>query len=117
MRKTHLIGITTVLLEGTVVRAQDTNAPDPERRPPAGPAAGQNFAPVGLAIGGMVRVLTDQQRASYQAAMRAQRGNLQELEVKLRAARHEMEVASVTGQFDENAVRQKALAASRIEAE
>lgn len=71
----------------------------------------------GLALGGPIGVLTDQQRASYEAAMNRQRGQMQELQAQLRVAREDFVTASVDQKFDENAMRQKALAAYRFEAE
>jgi Spy/CpxP family protein refolding chaperone len=71
----------------------------------------------GFALGGPVGVLTDQQRASYMAAMKNERPRLAELQAKVLAARQDMLVTSVTGKFDENVMREKALVAARIEAE
>src|SRR3954469_4507161 len=71
----------------------------------------------GFALGGPIGVLTDQQRASYEAAMQRQRGRMQELQAQLRTAREEFVAASVDQKFDENAMRQKAMAAYRPEVE
>ena len=71
----------------------------------------------GYALGGPVGVLTDQQRTSYEAAIARQRGRMMELQSQLRTARQDFVVASVDQKFDENALRQKAMAAYRIEAE
>jgi Spy/CpxP family protein refolding chaperone len=62
-------------------------------------------------------VLTDEQRTSYQAALGRERGLMMELQTKLRVARQELVNASVGQKFDENVMRQKALAVSRLEAE
>jgi Spy/CpxP family protein refolding chaperone len=71
----------------------------------------------GFALGGPVGVLTDEQRVSYQAAMARQRGRMLELEAQMRIARQDFVAASVDQKFDENAMRQKAMAAYRPEAE
>jgi Spy/CpxP family protein refolding chaperone len=99
-----------------VVAAQSTNAPEgaPRQRPPGG---SQNPNISGIAIGGPVGVLTDQQRASYEAALGRQRELMMRLQAQLRAAREDFTAASVDQKFDENVMRQKALAASRLEAE
>jgi len=71
----------------------------------------------GFALGGPVGALTDQQRTSYEASMTRQRGRMMELQAQLRTARADFVAASVDQKFDENALRQKAMAAYRIEAE
>jgi Spy/CpxP family protein refolding chaperone len=99
------------------VNAQQTNAPAPRPQPQKNPANLSSQDLAGMAIGGPVGVLTDQQRAFYFAAMKNERARLAELQSKLAAARQEVLVTSVTGKFDENLVRQKALVSARIEAE
>jgi Spy/CpxP family protein refolding chaperone len=86
--------------------------PAPGALTPTGPEGGQGYG-----MGGLIGVLTDQQRASFRAAMSEMRGKFGELEPKLRAARQDLLVTGVGGKFDENVIRQKALAVSRIEAE
>jgi Spy/CpxP family protein refolding chaperone len=71
----------------------------------------------GFALGGPVGVLNDQQRASYEAAMNRQRGAILEMKAKLRIAREDFVAASVGQKFDENALRDKAMAAFRIQAD
>jgi Spy/CpxP family protein refolding chaperone len=107
----------------TTLRADPTNAPVQNPRPgfrplaPTGLNAGQNPGIAGFALGGPVGALTDQQRASYQVTMKELRPKFAELDAKLRAARQDLLDTSVTGKFDENVIRQKALAAAKIEAE
>ena len=92
---------------------------------PAGPVAprgqrpggNQQLGVQGAALGGPVGVLDDQQRASYMAAMNRQRAQMIELEAKLRIARENFVAASVDQKFDENVMREKAMAAYRLEAE
>jgi Spy/CpxP family protein refolding chaperone len=82
------------------------------------PASAQQAPGVaGFALGGPIGVLTDQQRTSYEAAMQRLRGRMQELQAQLRVARQDFVVASVDQKFDENAMRQKAVAAYRPEVE
>jgi Heavy-metal resistance len=98
--------------------AQQTNAPENSarfrQRPPG---ILDNPAVNGFALGGPVGVLTDEQRASYEAALNKERGLMVELQNRLRVARQEFVEASVGQTFDENSLRQKALAATRLEAE
>ena len=99
--------------------AQTTNAPAPDARvqPARPPSIMQNAAVTGFALGGPVGVLTDQQRASYEVALKNERGRMLELQEKLRAARQDFVATSVDQKFDENVLRQKAFAAYRFEAE
>jgi Spy/CpxP family protein refolding chaperone len=86
----------------------------PGEGPPfGGPQSGQagRFAPL------FERVLTEDQRASFREAMESQRGKLRELDEKLRGARREALQASVALKFDEEVVRQKAMAVAGLEAE
>lgn len=110
-----------LLAAQSTLRADQTNAPvknSPGIRPQFqnGPS-GQNAGIAGFSLGGPVGVLNDQQRASYQVAMKGVRGKLMELEAKLRVARQDLLTTSVTEKFNENIIRQKALAAAQIEAE
>jgi Spy/CpxP family protein refolding chaperone len=106
----------------SILRAQTTNPPgqNPERPhpllPPTGLVASQPKI-AGVAVGGPIGVLTDQQRESYETIMRGLRGQLFELDSKLRAARQDLLNTSVGAKFDEKVVREKAFAAARIEAE
>jgi uncharacterized membrane protein len=100
-------GFLACVLASSLLRAQTTGGIHP----------GENPAVTGIALGGPVGAMTDEQRASYQATLRAMHGEMAELEAKLRAARQEVLDTSLTTKFDENLVREKALAAARIEAE
>jgi Spy/CpxP family protein refolding chaperone len=109
-----IFGIT--LAAPLALTAQESNAP--AHRPPQKGIQSANQQDIaGFALGGPVAVLTDQQRASYVAAMKNERPRLAELQAKALAARQDMLVTSVTGKFDENVIREKAMAAARIEAE
>jgi Spy/CpxP family protein refolding chaperone len=63
------------------------------------------------------RVLTEEQRDSLREAMESQRDKMRDLEEKLRDARKEMFQAGLAQKFDEDALRQKALEAGRLDAE
>jgi Spy/CpxP family protein refolding chaperone len=95
--------------------AQPGNTPSP--RPAQRPNLAQNSAVSGYALGGPVGVLTEEQRASYEAALNRERPLMLDLQKKLRAARQDFLEASVDQKYDENLLRQKALIAARIEAE
>jgi hypothetical protein len=74
-------------------------------------------AVTGLALGGPIGVMNDEQRASYQAALRGMHREVAALDIKLRAARQDVLNATLTSKFDENVVREKALVVAQIEAE
>ena len=95
--------------------AQTTNAPGPARPQRApGIMQGPNG---GFALGALFSVMTEPQRASYEAAINNERGQMAGLQAQLRAAGQDFLAASLDQKFDENVLRQKALAASRFEAE
>ena len=112
----RLIIFGVALAAPLALSAQEAN--EPARRPPQKGIQSmpqQNIA--GFALGGPVSVLTDQQRASYVAAMKNERPRLNELQAQVLAARKDMLDTSVSGKFDENVMREKAMAAARLEAE
>jgi Spy/CpxP family protein refolding chaperone len=90
-------------------RPADRELPRGDRPPMAGQPG--RFAPM------FDRVLSEDQRASFREAMESHRGELRELEEKLRAARRELFQAGVGREFNEEAVRDKAMAAARLETE
>jgi Spy/CpxP family protein refolding chaperone len=98
--------------------AQTTGAPESATRvqPPKTPGIMQN-PNAGFAVGGPVGMLTEPQRASYETALNSVRGQMAELQAKLRTARQDFLVTSLDQKFDENVLRQKAFAAARCEAE
>ena len=77
---------------------------------------GQNGL-AGMALGGPVGIMTEEQRASYQSALRAMHPQIAELDSKLRTARQDFLDTALSGKSDENVLREKALAAARIEVE
>jgi len=106
---------TGILLLTSVAIPAQTVAPHAQGQRPAG--FGEAPGVAGLTLGGPSGTLNDQQRASYVAAMNRQRGLVMELQAQLRAARQEFNDASLGQKFDENVIRQKAMAAYRCEAE
>ena len=62
-------------------------------------------------------VLTEEQRSSLRSAMADERETIRGLEEKLRQARRELFDAGLNPKFDEDLVRNKAMAMAKIEAE
>ena len=85
----------------------------PDRRP----GGFQPGGPQGPLFPIFQRVLTDEQRASLREAMEGQREPMRDLEQKIRAVRKELMQAGLAGKFDEEAIRQQAMEAGRLEAE
>ncbi len=112
-----LIVFSILMATSLGLRAQQLNAPAPRPQPQKTPASLSSQDLAGIAIGGPVGVLTDQQRVSYVAVIKNEHARLAQLQAELAAARQDVLVTSVTGKFDENLVRQKALVSARIEAE
>lgn len=119
MKFSHLVFrvLTPVLLLAMPlgVAAQQAESASPAR--PQRPGGNPQLGAQGFALGGPVGVLTDEQRASYMAAMNRQRARMIELQAQLRVAQENFVAASVEQKFDENAMREKAMAAYRIDAE
>jgi Spy/CpxP family protein refolding chaperone len=107
-------GLFACILGSSFLRAEPADAANTSRPFANG---GQNQGVAGIALGGPVGVMTDEQRASYQATLRTMHGQFAELEAKLRAARQDVLDTSLSPKFDENVVREKALVAARFEAE
>lgn len=85
-------------------RGQQPGAPEPRFQP--GP---------GLAL--MERVLTEDQRESMRSIMASQREAMRDIQNKMRDARKELLKASLADTFDEEAVRAKAMAVAKLEAD
>jgi Spy/CpxP family protein refolding chaperone len=86
----------------------------PQRRQMAGGPAAGRFTP---GFDRVLSVLTEEQRASLRDAMQGQREKMREIEEKIRDVRRELLTAGLTDKFDEDAVRQKAMAAAKLDAE
>jgi Spy/CpxP family protein refolding chaperone len=113
------IWILAVLMPAAVQGQTQTN-----RTPRAAEAARERrFAgPVGPNRPGtgferLMAVLTDEQRRSLREAMEAQREKMRPLEEKLQAARREVFELGLAKNFDEETVRNKAMAAAKLDAE
>jgi Spy/CpxP family protein refolding chaperone len=96
------------------VRAGETNAPATPAHPAPTP---QSAETTGIAIGGPVGTLTEQQLASYEKAWSSQRGRLAELQNQLRLARQDLLATSLDEKFNESVIHEKALAVAKIDAE
>jgi Spy/CpxP family protein refolding chaperone len=97
---------------------------DTSARPPRLPKIAESGLPGGGGPGRfgpladrLYSVLTEEQRASLREAVESQRDTMRGLGEKLREARKDLLTASIADKFDEETVRQKALAAAKIEAE
>ena len=112
-------------------RAEDTNFPparlsreqtgDPSNAPPVRASTPRGRPPGEMRPAGwfavLDRVLTEDQRVSFRTAMARQHGKMQALQESLRAARQELQEASLSTNLDESNVRSKALEVGRLEAE
>lgn len=110
------------LLHGQPAALAQPHPEGPNRRPPPAGAdwGGDRPQPgfqLGRALPMLERVLTEEQRESLHVAMAAQRDQMRGLEGKLRAARQALMKASLAEQFDEDAVRAKALEVGKLDAE
>lgn len=103
--------------------ADGASDPNPRR---SSPVAGAMPEGAGLGPGGgrfgpgyqrLLSVLTDEQKASLREAMDQQRESAGELEDRFRAATRDLYATGLARNFNEDAVREKALAAAKAEAE
>src|SRR6185437_3644650 len=114
---THCLSAGILLTAQSALFAAPTNAPS-GIRPGSRPAPTvRQPPPGGMTVGGLFGVMTPQQRASYQAAMKAMRPKFVELETQIRAAHWDLLNTSLSAKFDENVIRQKAMVSARLEAE
>ena|SRR5437868_3123509 len=89
--------------------------PQPRRRPPEGlPGGPGRFGP---GYQRLMTVLTEEQKASLREAMEQQRDKVREVEEKLREATRDLYTTGLGRKFDEQSVREKAGAVSKLEAE
>ncbi len=111
------ISIATILGYAAAAPAQgQPQSPDRPRpeRPQQFPGGFGRFGP---GFERLVGVLTDEQRASLREAMEGQREKMRELEEKIRDARKDLFEAGIAEKFDEEYVRNKAMAAAKLETE
>src|SRR5262245_49191062 len=107
-----LLGMTMLASAQAPADAQTNTAPG--RQSDRGQLFASRFTP---GLERLFGVLTEEQRASLRQAMEAQREKTRGLEEKLRDARKELFEAGLKEKFDEEAVRQKALAVGKLDAE
>jgi Spy/CpxP family protein refolding chaperone len=107
------------LASPSLLLAQQEPTKQPEARP--APQAERPGAAMTGRLGAvgerLLSVLTEEQRDSLRTAMEKQREKGRELEEKLRDARRELLTAAFTDKFDEQVVRDKAMAVAKIEVE
>jgi Spy/CpxP family protein refolding chaperone len=120
VQKLPAIMVATLMIGLLTAFAQPAPGEKPENRP--APQRGAAFSdrimgPAQRDDFGAYRVLTEEQRVSFREALEAQHDQTRALEEKLRTARKEVVAAGLTEKFDEDAVRQKALEAGKLEAE
>ena len=125
--KTRLLGsvavglATALMLNGFAVAHAQPNPDNPDRTKPPRPQRQPNppegrFQPgPGLAL--MERVLTEDQRESMRSIIASQREAMREIHEKMRVARKELLKVSLVDSFDEEAVRAKAMAVAKLEAD
>ena len=102
----------------TQIGGADQNTPS--QRPRAEGSAlglGAFAGPFGPGAQRLMEVLTEDQRASLREAMNSQREKTRDLQQKLRDARKGMFEAGLAPNFDEDALRSKAMGAAKLEAE
>ncbi len=117
MKPNHLLTSLTacVFIASAAVSslAQRANPPAQNAASEPRPAA----AALAPTLGPIANVLTDEQRASFRKNMAAQRERMRNLQTQLREARRDLLAASVSGTFDEQNIRPKAMAVARMEAQ
>jgi Spy/CpxP family protein refolding chaperone len=105
----------------SVIGAEGQAERKPQRAPaaavPEGPGLGPGGGRFGPGYQRLVSVLTDEQKASLRGAMDDEREKARELEDRFRAATRDLYVAGLAPNFNEESVREKALAAAKAEAE
>jgi Spy/CpxP family protein refolding chaperone len=109
-----LTGLALYAVGAWTLHSEDTTLPPSpalDNPSPAGPGL------FGLGLGTLSSVLTEEQRASFRQALAAQRDKMRQSQIKLREARRQMIELSLSGTFDEGAVRQQALLMAALQAE
>src|SRR5436190_10227178 len=118
--KQAILTMMVALVASHAFAQSDQTKPAPER------AAQETRRPGGFMGPGMrggpgiervFSVLTDEQRTSLREAMEGEREKVRDLEEKLRDARRALFDAALAQKFDESAIREKAEASAKLEAE
>src|SRR5258706_9067016 len=118
MRKFALLTAGSLLASFTIATAQP-----PPGGPGGGGGGGGGFGGPGLGGrggfggGGMMMVLNEDQRQTFQDALRKQNDQLRPLEEKMRPAQKELLEATLASPYDEKAVRTKADAVAKIQSD
>jgi len=107
----------SVLTMGSMTQAQTNTASRP-RAPLAGPNEATFAGGLGrFAQERLLSILTEEQRASLREITAGQWTKVRESEEKAREARRAMYEAALVDKFDEETVRQKAMAVAKLDAE
>jgi Spy/CpxP family protein refolding chaperone len=103
----------SIVIETSAQSQNQNSEKAPERRQFGMGAAGRFSA----GFERVLSVLTEEQRASMREAMAADREQVRDLDLRIRQARREMFELGLKEKFDEAAVREKATAAAKLDAE
>lgn len=112
-KATLLIGVLGVATSA-FGQSQNQSSDNASPRRQFGARAGARFSP---GFERVLSVLTEEQRASMREAMAADREKIRELELKIRESRKELFELGLREKFDEAAVREKAAAVAKLDAE
>jgi Spy/CpxP family protein refolding chaperone len=113
LRATFLITALSVAISSFGQTQNEGSEKAPQRRQ-FGQGGAARFSP---GFERVLSVLTEEQRASMREAMAEDREKIRELEGKIRDVRRELFELGVREKFDEAAVREKATAAAKLDAE
>jgi Spy/CpxP family protein refolding chaperone len=113
IKATLLIGVLGAAITA-FGQSQNQSSDNVSPRRQFGARAGARFSP---GFERVLSVLTEEQRASMREAMAADREKIRELEGKIRDSRKELFELGLREKFDEAAVREKAAAVAKLDAE
>jgi Spy/CpxP family protein refolding chaperone len=113
IKATLLIGAFGVAISA-FGQSQNQSSDNASPRRQSGVRAGARFS---AGFERVLSVLTEEQRASMREAMAADREKIRELEQKIRDSRKELFELGLREKFDEAAVREKAAAVAKLDAE
>jgi Spy/CpxP family protein refolding chaperone len=124
-KKIAALAITAAVFSGAEIFAQPPPDQGQQPPPPRGnfqrgerlPPGARPLAQFGAGLGPLMNVLTEEQRSSLRTAMENQREKVRELDGKVRDARKAALEATLTGKFDEDAVRAKAMDVAKLDVE
>jgi Spy/CpxP family protein refolding chaperone len=113
IKATFLIGVLGVAISA-FGQSQNQSSDNASPRRQFGPGLAGRFSP---GFERVLSVLTEEQRASMREAMAGDREKVRELEQKIRESRKELFELGLREKFDEAAVREKAAAVAKLDAE